>query len=89
MGKSCQRIQLDCLSSVSTSDDVIKDGHATYQNQTCHPDTQFCVTAVKGDTVWRGCGPPVVKVGGERVRERETDRQTDRQAGRQTNRQTD
>ena len=67
MGKMCQRIQLDCLSAVSTAEDNIKDGHQTYQNQTCHPDTQYCVTAVKGTTVWRGCGPPVFKVRGEVV----------------------
>lgn len=50
IGKTCERILLECLSSVSTSEDVINDGHETYQNQTCHQDTQFCVTAVKGAT---------------------------------------
>jgi hypothetical protein len=45
------------LSSVATDTDRIKDGsQGTYQNETCHPDTQFCVTAIKGNTVWRGCG---------------------------------
>ena len=67
MGKRCQRIQLDCLSSVATAADKISDGQDAYQNETCHPDTQFCVTAVKGSTVWRGCGPPVVTIGDEVV----------------------
>ena len=62
LGQSCVRIRLDCLSSVSTSEVAISDGHTTFQNQTCHVDTQYCVTAVKGKTVWRGCGPPIFKV---------------------------
>lgn len=63
IGQGCSRILLQCLSSVATLDEKIMTGQSTYQNETCHPDTQYCATAVKGSTIWRGCGPPVVKIG--------------------------
>ena len=52
VGQGCSRILLQCLSSVAILDDKIMTRQSTYQNETCHPDTQYCATAGKGSTNW-------------------------------------